>query len=528
MSFANLLEAVLTGVGSDSGRIEHFLDHWARAAPHDVAAIEGEARISFRGLGEATDRIAGRLISAGIAPGDCVAVLAPPSIDFLASFLAVLKAGATWLGVNPKYTRAEIHHLLEDASPKLLMARKRIHERDYVDDIVAFAPSRPAEVSPFAVWWLEPEPAAAISPAMLGDTTEDIEPFPVAAVRSPSEIAAYVYTSGSTGQPKAARLSHRALIRGARVRAKAWPVSPLRLINNLPINHVGCLGDVACTALIAGGSQVFLDRFSAAGTLRAIDQHGVTYWYQAPTMFEMCLAAPEANDTNWSSLQAAIWSGGRPSDALLGRMAAISPMLAMDYSMTESVGPITMTPLWDSAVAHDGSVGWPDPGRQLRIGDGCGDAQTGEVMINDEWMFSGYRRPEGAIDAFSSDGWFRTGDLAARDANGRWRLVGRSKEMFKSGGYNVYPREIEMAIESHPAVSSAVVVEAPDPLYGEVGIAFVVAPNGRVTVEALRAYCRERLANYKVPKQFEFMDALPMLAIGKVDKVALRRRLQPR
>jgi len=491
---------------------------WERYRPEALACIDRGREVTFGELGDAVDRAARQLQRCGVGEGDCVAVLAPPSADFLVSFLATQKRGATWLGLNPRYTTYELEHVIADARPRVVLARPVIGERDYATDFKVIDSTLRRVGAQLAL--LASDERTAVSPAL----APDIERSSDDEGRPSNPIAALVYTSGSTGAPKAAQLTHAGLIRAAQVRAQVWAVHPLRLIHNVPINHVGGLGDLTCTALVAGGAQIFLERFSAEGTLSAIHAHKVTYWYQAPTMFEMCLSAPEAADMNWSSLQAAIWSGGRPSDVLVQRLARVAPRMGVDYSMTESVGPITISPLWESAQPFDGSVGWPDPHRGVRIVSADGKhcetpGEVGEVHIADEWMFAGYR----GVQAASPGEWFKTGDLATVDATGAWRLVGRSKDMFKSGGYNVYPREIELVIESYPGVRSVAVVEAPDQLYGEVGVAFVVAGRS-IAIEGLLRHCRERLANYKVPKRIEIVTELPMLPIGKVDKVLLRER----
>jgi len=518
----NPLQDKLAGLGLEHDRIEGFLERWRAVQPHGVACIDSDHSISWSELGDLVDRAARRLHQAGVRAGDCVALLAPPSADFLVSFLASMRVDATWLGLNPKYTRRELEEVLRDAQPRLVLARRRIADRDYTADLEAV--QQDIAVAGGRLIWLERNAAGSVSRDLL--ETGDLSALPFSATDIPSNpIAALVYTSGTTGKPKAARLTHRGLIRAALVRSTVWDVAPLRLVHNVPINHVGGLGDLNCTAIVAGGTQVFLERFSAATTLQAIARHGVTYWYQAPTMFELCLSAPEAADVDWSSLQAAIWSGGHPSDALVAQLAAVAPRIGVDYSMTESIGPITLTPLWANG-GYDGGVGWPDPGRQLGIvaadGTVCAAAgQIGEVVVRDEWMFDGYREGQNTVE--SRDGWFRTGDLATFDERGVWRLVGRSKEMFKSGGYNVYPREVEFVLETIPGVLSAAVVAVPDALYGEVGVAFV-AVTDTIRPYTLGALCRDLLANYKVPKRFEIVEALPMLPIGKVDKQTLRAR----
>ena len=514
------------GAESPLDRIEHFLAYWADQTPEADAAIDAGQCLSYAALARRVDAAAHALQASGVRDGDVIAVLAPPSIDFLVLFLAAHQSGATWLGLNPKYTRHELADVLCDAKPTLVIARQVMAGRHYGDDLAYVAALTGMAGSQF--FWL--------------GETRDWSDFPVFAPpplraedqhrarddKAPKNaIAALVYTSGSTGQPKAACLSHQALIKGAQVRSRVWKVTPFRTINNLPVNHIGCLGDLVCTCLVSGGAQVFLEKFSADGTLDAIERHKLTFWYQAPAMFQMCLDDPRAATMDWSHLQAAIWSGGRASDALIDAMAKVAGKLAVDYSMTESVGAVTLSELTNDLALLRQSVGWPDPGRILRLVDPDTAApvalgEVGEVQIKDPWMFSGYRKPQANEGAFSPDGWFRTGDLVVENPDGSWRIAGRCKEMFKSGGYNVYPREVEQVIESHPDVGQVAVVDVPDPLFGEVGVAFVALNGAGTDVPTLVQYCRERLANYKIPKRLVIVEALPMLPIGKVDKAALK------
>jgi acyl-CoA synthetase (AMP-forming)/AMP-acid ligase II len=503
-------------------RVEDYLAHWALLTPEAEAVVDSEGRMNYAQLREAVDQAARAMAELGVCDGACVAVLAPPSIDFFVSFLAATTLGATWLGLNPKYTRAELEHVIEDAKPVLVLARSKIGEQDHLQTLRAIQ-GKPA-MRETAFLRLDDR-----------DDARDIAKFsgrPEAGGQRPiprNEVALYVYTSGTTGRPKAARLSHRALIRAAAVRAQVWHVTPFRAINNLPINHVGSVGDIACTTLIAGGCQVCLERFTPASTLECLQRERVSFWYQVPTMFQMCLDAAENLEMDWSHLQAAIWSGGRAPSLLINRLVSVARFLAVDYSMTESVGAITLSPLTNNPEALDDTVGWMDPGRECRLADPeslmpISGGLVGEVQIRDPWMFSGYRQADPATNAFTPDGWFRTGDLAMQRQDGAWRIVGRIKEMFKSGGYNVYPREVELMLEAHPGVAAVAVVEASDPLYGEVGVAFVVPRAPAPDPMVLTDHCREHLANYKIPKQFILIDALPVLPIGKVDKHALRKR----
>ncbi|MEQ1783271.1 MAG: class I adenylate-forming enzyme family protein [Hyphomonadaceae bacterium] len=518
-SQSNPLLEILAGMPEGASRLEDYLAHWARVTPHEVATISEAGRLTYAGLAEHVALAAANLKHDGVIAGDIVAVLAPPSNDFLVSFLASVTLGAVWLGLNPKYTLREIEQVVSDAKPRLLLIRTRVGARDFRLDSAALGEMAARMRTDFR--WLELQADRRVS-SYFTQTQGTSSPAVERAEEARSGIAALVYTSGSTGLPKGAMLSHRALIRAALVRSTLWRVTPLRLINNVPINHVGGLGDLACTALVAGGSQVFLEAFSAEGTLAAMDRNRVTYWYQAPTMFEMCLSRPEAREVDWSPLQAAIWSGGRASASLVERMRAVARYVAVDYSMTESVGPIAMSPLSSLGSDLTDIVGWPEPGRQFTllssdIDATRGDVMCGEVLLNDQWMFDGYRA-DGCFR--NKDEWFCTGDLVETGSDGSWRIAGRTKDMFKSGGYNVYPREVEMILERHTAVETAIVVPAQDPLYLEIGIAFVRL-RSEATVAELNEHCRSLLANYKIPKRIHFLPEIPMLAIGKADRVRL-------
>lgn len=508
---ANPLAPLLEGLPSGHAQLSAYLIEHASQKPKAEAAVDSDRRVTFAQLAREVAQIAALLQRLGVGKGSRVAVLAPPSIDFWASFLATTALGGVWLGLNPKHTRAELKYVLDDASPAVVLARSHIADRDYREDLHALM----RQVVLFAD-----------VPALLATQgLQNVTQLPAAAIAD--DPALLVYTSGTTGTPKGALLSHRALIRGALVRARLWPVDPFRALNNLPINHIGCVGDIACTTLIAGGCQVFMEKFDPASTLRVLAAERVSFWYQIPTMFQLCLDQPAAAQMDWSHLDTAIWSGGRAPQELITRLEHVARKLAVDYSMTESVGSISLTAgTRDRAVLMD-SVGWPDPGRGLRVVNPetlevVSADIVGEIQLKDAWCFSGYRSANTVTDAFTGDGWFRTGDLALWRTDGTLQLVGRLREMFKSGGYNVYPKEIEQVIEAHDGVATAVVVPVADSLYGEVGVAFVV-PRSRETDSAvLNAHCRTALANYKIPKRFVLLRELPMLPTGKIDRLALR------
>jgi len=269
-----------------------------------------------------------------------------------------------------------------------------------------------------------------------------------------------------------------------------------------------------------------MEQFDTRQSLRLMQDEAITFWASVPSVFQMQLALPDFESFDLSAVQLIVWEGAAMAGETIERLGTICPLRATNYGMTETTSAITVLPPSSDAELLGASVGHPFPGVEVRLADPDGQiaapGEAGEVQARSPLNCLGYwRNPEATAAAFTPDGWFRTGDLAQQRPDGAYRLVGRIKEMFKSGGYNVYPREVEAVLEAHPDVAVAAVVGIADPVWDEVGIAFI---EGTATPEELAAWCRERLANYKIPKLFHIELALPLLPIGKIDKPALRAR----
>jgi acyl-CoA synthetase (AMP-forming)/AMP-acid ligase II len=489
-------------------RIADYLDHWAAQKPDQDAVSDSRRRLTWRQLSDEVDLAANALRSLG-AKGDArVAMLGVPNTHFWVALLACARLGVMWLGLNPRHTLDELTHVINDASPVLLLHYDMIDQRDFGHEVRALAAQFPQ-----------------MTIVSLGSDTNDkwndflgSHAGPVQKAKSaPAKPFLLVYTSGTTGKPKGAMISDGAIARGVWAHASIWRVAPYRIINNLPINHIGCVIDIGCTCLAAGGYMALAERFDAEGSLSLIQREKLTLWGQVPTQFILSLGVPNFSDYDLGSLKLILWSGARASTELLTTLRALAPQLATSYSMTETVGSVTLTPPTDDIELLDGTIGWPDPERQMKL------SPDGEILVRDPYLMSGYLGLPDATAAAYVDGWFRTGDIAEWRADGTLSLKGRAREMFKSGGYNVYPKEVEEAIERHPSVVEAVVVPRPDPVFGEVGEAFVRTTGDHVTEANLTDHARTILANYKIPKRIYFMANLPMLPIGKVDRNALAR-----
>jgi acyl-CoA synthetase (AMP-forming)/AMP-acid ligase II len=311
------------------------------------------------------------------------------------------------------------------------------------------------------------------------------------------------------------------------VQADYWFDGPGSIVCNLPIDHVGALGNICATALVTGSTIVFQERFDAAGVLGLIERERVTYWGAAPTMFLLSVNTPEWRTADLSSLHKIIWSGGAAPIALIRALASRCSNLVTSYGMTETVGEVTFSDPADDLDTLSVTIGRPEPRYEVQIvrddGSQCDEDEEGEIVVRGDFIMRGYmNEAEATAATIDPNGWLHTGDVARRRSDGCYVLVGRKTDMYKSGGYNVYPREVELALEEHPAVHQAGVVAVKDDTWGSVGHAFVLADPSEVRAEDLDTFVRERLANYKVPKRFTITPDLPMLPIGKLDKKALK------
>jgi len=513
-------------------RITDYIGRWVQAAPDREAAVLGDIRITYAELERRVDRLARALLAAGVKRGDRVATLCTPHPDFYVTFLASSSIGAMWLGLNPRYTLDELRYVVNDATPSVVFARTKIGDRDYMPDLVALCKGCET-IRELVVLPGDPVPAAGVTLDLFEHGAESISDEELARARAlvePGDAAMLVYTSGTTGRPKGAMLPHRGLVKCSEVQSKIWTADPLRILNNFPINHVGCVGDICCYVLVSGGTIVFNEQFDPKEVLKTIEKERISAYGQIPAMFAMTLASDDARKTDFSSVQIIIWSGAAASRELILKLREITPRMSSSYGLTESVGSVTYVHDTEDLEILSDTIGWPHPAYEFRLASPDGTpvpaGEPGEIQVRGDFIMLGYlNRAEATREAIDEQGWLHTGDLAVARPDGAITLIGRLKEMFKSGGYNVYPREIEIALEAHPAVRIAAVIGVPDPLYVEVGHAFVVADG--VTDAELREHCRTRLANYKVPKRFTISADLPLLPIGKVDKRALRAMVTP-
>jgi acyl-CoA synthetase (AMP-forming)/AMP-acid ligase II len=516
--------------GPALARISDWVAFHAGRKPEEDALVLGSRRWTYRELASEADQFARALLAAGVSKGDRVAFLSTPRPECFLGLLATASIGGITLGLNPKFPIDELRYFVGDAEPKLLIGLGRDAEGGHAE-VLRRLDSEYGFVERTLVLGGREDEASARWGTWLAEGQEvDVEEF----VRAREAVetldpALILYTSGSTGRPKGAVLPHRALSYCGMVQVGRWTGEPLRILCNLPVNHIGFMGDICSYGLVGGGTIFFMEEFDPQGMLELIQRERLTGWGQVPTMFQLALSLPNFREYDLSSLQWIIWGGACAPRELIEALTETGARLATSYGMTETGGSVTYTDADADVDALANTVGRPDPHFEVRIAHPDGTAvapgEEGEIQVRgDHIMLAYWRRPEATREAIDADGWLHTADVALLREDGNYALRGRRSEMYKSGGENVYPREVERVLEQHPRVSMAAVVGVPDRLYSEVGHAFVLCtPGADLGEEELRSFCKEWLANFKVPKAFFVRDTLPMLPIGKVDKVALRR-----
>lgn len=519
-----------TAIPTGLPRISDYPAIIAQRDPERIAAILGDRTLSYDALTRQIDECCRAMLAQGLAKGDRVAILSTPRPEYLVLLLAALRIGAIVVGLNPVHQLDEYRHVMADCAPRLLFAFGRSRGLDKLKALLslrqefrrveAWVDMEPEEGRSFGV------PYAAFLQA--GATTTPATYRAAIEAVSPGDVALIVHTSGSTGRPKGAMITHGNLARCADIQLEMFPVEPLRALCNLPITHTACSSDIVAYTIAGGGTLIFQEQFDPRGVLALIEAQCVTFLLQVTAMYHSILKAHAGKAYDTSSLRYVFFLGAPLPRDMIAELMRLGGTVVTGWGLTEATTSVTFTDAGDDLDILAHSVGRPAAPHALRIVDETGNTlpagQAGEVLVRGPCVMAGYyRQPEATAAVTTSDGWLRSGDLGRVDADGRLWLVGRIKEMFKSGGYNVYPREVELALESHASVALAIIVVVPDPVYYEVGCAYLVGkPGCRLEEGEIVAHCRERLANYKVPKYFRFRDELPMLSIGKVDKAALR------
>lgn len=461
-------------------------------------------------------RFANLVTALGVKPGDRVAVQVEKSAAALLFYLGCLRAGAVYLPLNTAYTGEELDYFLGDAAPVLMVCDPSAHQ-----DMNA----RAKKFGVSHVLTLDSDGQGSLTQGA-GSRNAAAPSAPGSAPRSQDDLAAILYSSGTTGRPKGAMLSHGALAANALALHKVWQFGPGDvLLHALPIFHTHGLFVATNTVLMNGTSMIFHNRFDAAAVISDLSR--ATVFMGVPTYYTRLLSHDGLNKEACQSIRLFV-SGSAPllDETFETFKTRTGHTIVERYGMTEA-GIITSAQI--DKPRRAGAVGWPLDGVGLRVVDETNapvpDGATGDVQIKGSSLFTGYwNKPGKTAEEFNTDSFFSTGDIGQVDPDGQLALVGRAKDMFISGGFNVFPKEIEHAIDTMAGVEESAVVGLPHPDFGEAGLAIVVVEESSMDLDSIRTELKGVLANYKVPKLVVRADTLPRNAMGKVQKNVLREQ----
>ena len=464
---------------------------------------------------------AARALLGRFEPGERVAVCAHNIPEWVVLEYAAALAGLTLVTVNPANRADELRHVLGHSGAAGVFVVDEWRGNPLAATIAELSGDLPAlrEVVRFADW------------ERFCDSGRESSPLPDVRPEQPAQI---LYTSGTTGRPKGAVLNHRGLTNNARFAAEALGCAPGDVwVNPMPLFHIAGCAMLTLGPAAAGGAVVLMPHFDPGLQLELIETYGSALFGGVPTMLIALLAHPDLARRDLRSVRCAL-SGGAPVPAHLVRRveAALGVPFAITFAQTEAHCSITLSRLDDAPADRAETVGRPLPQTQVKIADPAtgevvAPGAIGEVCTREYLVMDGYLDdPEATAAAIDADGWLHTGDLGSMDERGYCRIEGRVKEMIIRGGENIYPREVELVLFAHPQVADVAVVGLPDPVWGEQVAAVVrAAGDAPPTAEELTEFCRARLASFKTPRRWAFVDAFPVTGSGKVRKHVLRDRL---
>lgn len=504
----------------------------AAEQPRHPCLILGDRRYTYGQVEAYSGALAAALHELGIEKGDRIALNLPNWPEFVISMFAAARLGATIIPLNPKYTSPELQYMLRHSEAAVCVTAETWEGVDFLSRFEGFLHALPDLQYILAVGeedlWYDDRIYQFEDLVSAGEG----RPLPPADV-DPDSPFAIVYTSGTMGKPKGVTLSHTNLLTTAFASAEALELTPSDLVFGVTslFNVFGLAPGVLGT-MAAGATLVLQEDSDPARSLQTVEDQRVTVYHGVPTSFILDLHTPELEEFDLSSLRTGIVAGAPVPEDLVGRIRReMVPGIRVAYGLTETGSTLSVTRRDDSPAKGATTVGRPLEGTELKVLDFDGSPlpveSIGEIAVRGPGVMQGYyRQPGETAQVFTEDGFFLTGDIGMVDEEGYLHVVGRRKEIIIRGGFNVYPREVEDRLHAHPAVLDVAVVGLPHEVLGEVACACIVLVEGAiVTGEEIKDFCREVLADYKVPDLVRFLDSFPMTGSGKVRRVELARMI---
>ncbi|GJH19995.1 AMP-binding protein [Caballeronia novacaledonica] len=526
----------------DAPTLRALIDARAQSAPDKpfLLSTAHDDVLTFGALREDCIALEARFKAAGLLPGDVVSVFMGNGIQTARLLLATMYSGLVANPLNLLCQPSQVSYIVEHSDTRVIFVADDTHDTivEAIDALRSEGTDREIAVvrtSPVATELPDiPALSSRAIPLVRDETPGTQIVASDAGATNPGDTALLMYTSGTTGAPKGVLLSHRSLLANMRnISAEHRLTDDDRVLVSLPLYHINGLVVALLTPLWHGGSAVLTPRFSARTFWSEASHSGCTWINVVPTIVAYLLNAEDAQDCDISALKfCRSASAALPADHHRAFEERFGIGVIETMGMTETAAPMFSNP-YDETMRRLGSIGLPSGGEAKIVdldGRECASNETGELVLRGEQLMSGYyKRPEETRNAFTTDGWLRTGDLGYRDEAGFFYINGRAKELIIKGGENIAPREIDEALLRHPGVLEAAAVGVPDAAYGQDIVAYIVPSGGAASLDVaeLRAYCLRELGRYKTPREFRFTDALPRGPSGKVQRLKLVESPQP-
>jgi len=490
---------------------------------------QGE-EISFQEMDEKSDRLAAGLLRLGFAKGDRIGIIGLNQPEWLYTFFAAAKIGAVIVGPNVRYRDTELDYMLNQSRARGVVTLARAGDMDYGRFFDAFRVRVPS-VKEFIFIGGSGFPGGRCLEDLLDSEADHRTLDSAKAQVRPKDLVMIIYTSGTTGKPKGAAISHRSILASARAQTVHCRVTPGdSLLVVLPLNHVAGITCMVLSGLLGKATGILVPEVNFDDIVRQTRDHRPTIFGGVPTLFTLLFLKGEFLSLDLTNVRLVVSGGSNSDPPLLRQLKEVFPNATVMnlFGLSETSGGVVMSP-WDSDFEQTvRSIGKPFRDVEVRVVDSDGRevpaGEPGELCFRGECVAEGYfRMPAETREAFDEGGWLFTGDMGCIDENGYITLMGRKKEMYIQGGFNVYPVEVENLLTRHPKVAMAAGIGVPDPVMGEVGRYYILPKPGEdPTEEELKIFCSEHLADYKVPKQIVFRQALPLTPVGKVMKARLK------
>ena len=508
--------------------ITQLLETAFHSFPDKEVIIDAEKRMTYRELDSESSNLANALRNMGIEKGDRVAVSLPNWHETLVIYFAIAKIGAILVPFNTRFRKDEIEYILSNSGAKIVFFPQQFDGVNHYQQYLEIQKSVHSLERLISVRFVDESMNSYNHLLELGKTYEneltDIDPI--------EDVYAILYTSGTTGRPKGAMLTHKNLVNTAVITANAMKCTPDDVfLMPTPIFHVMGLMFVLRT-IASEAKMVLMDTYRPEKALQLIQMEKITIHPGVPTMFILELNHPSFTSYDLSSLRTGELGGAPcPVEVLHRIRTEMGCNVLIGYGMTETSPTLSLTSFDDDELLRAETVGKPLPGVEVKVLNEQGEevkvGEIGELVCRTFGLMKGYyNMPEKTKEAIDENGWYYTGDLVTIDEQGYIRIVGRKKEMIIRGGYNIYPREVEEFFYTHPNVMEVAIVGLPDSVLGEITCACIrPRPGADVSIEEMKDFIASKVANYKVPDKIIFMDTFPLTPSGKIKKIELQNQL---